>query len=121
MKAPFKGKFTLNPTPEQITEAVKQDFGGEVRYIWATLGKPIVQDGQKYGYLVAPCKLVDGLKFEQQGAGVLCQTEAETKETYENLCNRSKKHLVSAQWAGGGIVGWASNLRRFVTEIVICP
>jgi hypothetical protein len=120
MKAALKSQFTLTlASPEQLTDAVKKDFGDGVRYLWAKLGEPHQQDGQDFSYLVAPFQIIDGLKMEQKGAGVLCQTETETKETYENLSNRSKKHLVSAQWAGGGIVGWVTGFRRFVTEIVI--
>lgn len=120
MKVALKAKFTFTPqTQDQLTEAMKQDFANGPQYMWAKIPEPFEQDGQQFSYVVAPFKLTDEGIFEQKGPGVLCQTEAEAKESFENLRNRTKKHLISAQWAGGGIVGWASGFRRFVTEIVI--
>lgn len=75
MKAALKSQFTLTlASPEQLTDAVKKDFGDGVRYLWAKLGEPHRQDGQAYSFLVAPFQIIDGLKMEQKGAGVLCQT-----------------------------------------------
>jgi hypothetical protein len=117
MKAPLKSKFTMVVNLEQMTDAVKKDFGDEVRYVRANLGEPFQQDGQFFSFLIAPFKLIGGKRFQQKGPGVLCQTESEAKETFENLDKRSRKHLVVVQWAGDGVVGWLTNCRRYALEI----
>jgi len=117
MKAASQSRFTLTPT--SLPDAIKNELLNEAKpfYCWIQLPEPHSQDGQNYSYIVAPFKLSTEMAMEQNGAGVLCQTEAEAKETFENLRERDKKHLVAVQTAGFGIVGWAKNLRRLVNEI----
>jgi len=118
MKAAMKVgvKITLAP-PEPSNDSIKQFFDGEVRYLAASLPKPHRQDGQDFSFAVVPYKLTEAFTLEQSGPGVLCQTKAEADESLENLDKRTRKHLVSVQWAGAGQVGWVKNFRRFVTEI----
>lgn len=73
MKAASRAQYTLTLTnQEQLTDAVKKDFGDGVRYIWAKLGEPHEQDGHVFSYLVAPFKFTDDdKKLEQKGAGVV--------------------------------------------------
>ena len=117
MKAALKTEIWVQPinVPDEIRLELLQDT--EPNYFWFKLTKPHRQDGNVFSYVVAPFKFTDEMKGIQKGAGALCQTEAEAKETFENLKERGKKHLVAVQTAGFGIVGWAKNLRRFVNEI----
>jgi hypothetical protein len=115
VKAALRANFVINTL--DLPDSVSQQFSGDSRYMWVKLPQSFHQDGKEYQYIVAPFKLIDGLKFEQKGAGVLCQTEDETKETFNALIAREKKHLVSFHAAGIGGVGWMFNLRRLVNEI----
>ena len=117
MKAALKCRFTL--VPDSLPDATKQELLNETepRYCWVKLTQPIQQEGHDYSYLVVPFKLSAEMKMEQKGAGVLCQTEAEAKETFDNLKERSKKHLVTIQAAGFGTVGWVMSPRRIENEI----
>lgn len=118
MKAASRAQYTLTlANPDELTDAIKKEFGDGSCYLWAKLVRPHRQDRQEFPYLVAPFKITIENKLVQDGAGVLCQTEAETKETIENLVSRSKKHLVSMLWAGGGVVGWTTSFRRYASEI----
>lgn len=106
-------------TPQNLPDETKQVLLRETEpFYWQIkLSSLVRQDGQDYSHLVAPFKSLPDLTQVQTGPGVLCQTEAEAKETFENLRERDKKHLVLMQTAGLGIVGWATHLRRFVNEI----
>ena len=117
MKAALKDQFTL--TPINLPDATKQELlhDNAPFYAWVKLPEPHRQDGNDFSYVVAPFKFTDEMKGIQNGAGVLCQTEAEAKETYENLRARGKKHLVAVQAAGFGIVGWVTSCRRTCNEI----
>ena len=118
MKASFRGTYSVAPA-QDLPDTVKQEFLTKLEptHLWIALREPIQQDGNSFSYVVAPFILSHELKFEQKGAGVLCETEAEAKETFANLVERSKKHLIAAQAPGFGMVGWAMNLRRLINEI----
>ncbi len=106
-------------TPQNLPDDTKQVLLRETEpFYWQIkLSSLVRQDGQDYSHLVAPFKCLPDLTQVQTGPGVLCQTEAEAKETFDNLRERDKRHLVLIQTAGLGIVGWATNLRRIVDEI----
>ena len=117
MKAASKSQFSFTATnvPEAAKRELLQDTGPQ--WFLITLPQPHNQDGHDFSFVVAPFKFSDEMKAIQNGAGVLCQTEAEAKETFEILKERGKKHLVAVQAPGFGIVGWATNLRRVCNEI----
>ncbi|MDQ6631130.1 MAG: hypothetical protein M3Y82_05160 [Verrucomicrobiota bacterium] len=118
MKAPLKTKFGF-AIESNLPEATKLELlnDPEPRYIFVNFEKPHRQDGKDFFHVVAPVKLTSGNKLVQAGAGVLCQTEAEVKETLDSLTARNKKHLVTFQVAGIGGVAWLKNLRRITNEI----
>jgi hypothetical protein len=115
MRAALKAKFSLQPV--QIPDSVLYEFQDGPHYVWIKLPEPFEQNGQAFLFIVAPFNLIDGTRLEQAGAGVLCQTEDETKETFNNLVERNKKHQAIIQWPGFGQVAWASNVRRFMHEV----
>src|ERR1035438_5168670 len=117
MKAALRGRYEMTVTglPDETRQVLLKET--EPMYWQIRLSSPVRQDGQEFGHFVAPFKSLPDLKLVQTGPGVLCQTEAEAKESFENLRERDKKHLVLMQIAGFGIVGWATNLRRLVNEI----
>jgi hypothetical protein len=122
MKAALKGEVKVSLAPsEPIAESLKDFFGGKVRYLAGMMPSPHRQDGQDFLFVVVPYKLTEELNLEQSGPGVLCQTKAEADESLENLDKRTRKHLVSVQWPGAGQVGWVSNFRRYVTDILFFP
>jgi hypothetical protein len=115
MKAALRARFTI--AIKDVPESILQQWRGEPRYFWVKIPQPFRQDGQDFLFIVAQFKLINDVKFEQRGAGVLCQTEDEAKEAFNNLNARSKGHAVVVQWPGFGHVAWATNIRRFVHEI----
>lgn len=117
MRAALRGRYELTATdlPDETRQMLLKET--EPLYWQIRLSSPVRQDGQEFSHLVAPFKSLPDLKQVQTGPGVLCQTEAEAKETFDNLRERDKKHLVLVQTAGFGIIGWSTNLRRFVNEI----
>ncbi|MEI9862958.1 MAG: hypothetical protein WDN00_00035 [Limisphaerales bacterium] len=104
--------------PTNLPETVKQEFLQDSlpRYIWVALPEPIQQIGHDFSFIVLPVKLTLDLALEQCGQGVLCQTEAEMKESMELLSEKAKKPIVLVQSAGFGIVGKITNFRSFITE-----
>ncbi len=115
----MEGLSTIVPgNPAEVSDEFLKDSGDKVVILHAKLERPHQQAGQEFLYLVAPFKLVKGLQWEQAGAGVFCQTEAEVKETCDNLMARFKRTLVVTQCAGGGSVGWATLVRRYCVEWV---
>jgi hypothetical protein len=119
MRAALRGKVTFQPL--DWPEAVKQDFLSveQPRYCWFKLDPFIRQDERDFFYAVAPFKVNDQMTLEQYGAGVLCETETEAKESFQKLTERSKKFPVVAQWAGYGTVGWVTNHRQIGNEISV--
>jgi hypothetical protein len=116
MKTPLQGQFELASTnlPESVRTDLLQD--NSPRYMWIALSQPVRQIGNEFSFVVLPVKLTPQLVFKQCGRGVLCQTEAEAKESVELLSQQDKEHIVVAQAAGFGIVGKITNLRNLVTE-----
>jgi len=116
MKIPLQGEFQLVPT--NLLESVKQELLQESspRYMWVGLPEPIRQIGHDFLFLVLPIKLTPELVFKQCGRGVLCQTEAEAKESMDLLSKRETEHVVVAESAGFGIVGKIKNFRCVITE-----
>jgi hypothetical protein len=116
MKTPLQGQFKVAPTnlPESVKTELLQD--NSPRYMWIALSQPVRQIGHEFSFIVLPVKLTPELVFKQCGRGVLCQTEAEAKESVELLSQQDKEHIVVAQAAGFGIVGKITNLRNLVTE-----
>jgi hypothetical protein len=116
MKIPLQGQFKVVPTnlPESVKTELLQD--NSPRYIWIALSEPVQQIGHEFSLVVVPVKLTPELFFSQCGQGVLCQTEAEAKESVELLSLRDKEHIVVAQSAGFGIVGKIKKLRHVITE-----
>src|ERR1051325_4761595 len=112
MKTPFQGRVNIEPT--NLPEPVKAEFLGDSspRYFRVALPKPLRQRGHEFSFVVVPVKLTPELIFSQCGKGVLCQTEAEAKESMELLSERDKEPIVVAQWEGCGIVGKVTNIRR---------
>jgi hypothetical protein len=119
VKAPLRGKIKYAPVglSDEIKERLLKET--EPLYWQIALARPMRQEGQDFHWLVVPIKMTPDMKGEQSGAGVLCQTEAEAKETFESLKDRGKKYLVAVQTAGFGIVGWATHPRHTCNEIVI--
>ncbi|HEY1717581.1 MAG TPA: hypothetical protein VGH42_04705, partial [Verrucomicrobiae bacterium] len=119
MKIPFEGESKILPTnlPEQFKQEFLQDKSP--RYIWVALPQPIRQIGHEFLFIVIPVKLTPELVLEQCGSGVLCQTEAEAKESMELLSLQAKEHIVVAQAAGFGIVGKITKSRSFIREISV--
>jgi hypothetical protein len=94
----------------------------EPLYWQIALTPSVRQDGINFAHLVAPFRVkqtVPELKMEQSGAGVFCQTEVESKETFDNLTARNTKHLVSFHSGKLGGVGWVTNFRRLCSEIKV--
>jgi|GEM_PF-2696880 len=116
MKTPFQGQSKV--VPADLPEAVKQEFlqSNSPRYIWIALPEPMRQIGHDFSFLVLPVKLTPDLVLEQCGQGVLCQTEAEMKESLELLSQKGKEPIVVVQSAGFGAVGKITNFRSFLTE-----
>jgi hypothetical protein len=122
MKAALKAHLIFSPqTSHQITDAIRKEYCGKIHYLWTKLPELFSQDGKEFSYVVGPFKLNEHNNFIQSGAAVLCQTEIEAKESCAALEKRLKKHLVIAQWAGAGLLGWATNVRRFFNEIGVLP
>jgi len=119
MKMPFEGQFKIVPT--DLPESVKQEFLQEnsPHYIWMSLPEPIRQGGHDFSFAAIPVKLTPELALEQTGRGVLCETEAEAKESMELLTQRDRKPIVVVQSAGFGIVGEITNCRHFTTELSV--
>jgi hypothetical protein len=116
MKTPLQGQFKFAPTnlPESVKGELIQDKAP--RYMRIALSQPVRQIGHEFSFVVLPVKLTPELVFKQCGRGVLCQTEAEAKESVELLSQQDKEHIVLAQAAGFGIVGKITNVRNLVTE-----
>src|ERR1035438_3623224 len=116
MKTPLQGQFKLEPTnlPESVKTELLQD--NSPRYMWIALSQPVRQIGHEFSFIVLPVKLTPELVFKQCGRGVLCQTEAEAKESMELLSQQDKEHIGVVQAAGFGIVGKITKLRNLVTE-----
>ena len=116
MKTPLQGQFKLEPTnlPESVKTELLQD--NSPRYMWIALSQPVRQIGHEFSFIVLPVKLTPELVFKQCGRGVLCQTEAEAKESMELLSQQDKEHIGVVQAAGFGIVGKIKNWRKLVTE-----
>lgn len=119
MKIPFEGESRLVPTnlPEQFKQELLEAKSS--RYIWIALPEPIRQVGHEFLFIVIPVKLTAELALEQCGRGVLCQTEAEAKESVELLTQQTKEPIVVVQSAGFGTVGKITRIRNFVTEISV--
>ncbi len=119
MKTPFEGQIKL--APNDLPESVKQEFleNESPRYIWMSLPEPVRQAGVEFSFAAIPVKLTPELLFEQAGRGVLCETEAEAKESMELLSQRARKPIVLIQSAGFGIVGEITNCRHFTTELSV--
>jgi hypothetical protein len=115
MRVALQSKFTFAPT--DVPASILDEFRDGPRYVWIKLPEPFQQNGHGFSYIVAPFRLVEEARFEQSGAGVLCQTEDEKKETFQKLVERDKKHAVILQWPGFGQVAWISNYRAFSHEI----
>jgi hypothetical protein len=116
MKIRLQGQFKVAPTnlPESVKTELLDD--SSPRYMWIALPEPVRQIGHEFSFAVLPFKLTPELVFNQCGQGVLCQTEAEAKESVELLSERDKEHIVVAQGAGFGIVGTVKHLRHVITE-----
>ena len=116
MKTPLQGQFKLVPTnlPESVKSELLQD--SSPRYMWVALHEPVRQLGHEFSFVVLPVKLTPDLVFEQCGQAVLCQSEAEAKESAELLTQRDSKPIVVAQGAGFGTVGKVTNIRHFIRE-----
>lgn len=121
MRIPYAAGFKMSAI--KLTDDVKQQLLAEPepRLGWVQLNPPHRQDGHDFYWLVAPLKLTSEKELQQRGAGVLCETEPEMKETLDNLIERGKKHLVVVQGAGFGTLGWSTNLRRTRNEIGVIP
>ncbi len=119
MKTPFEGQFKIVPT--DLSESVKQEFlqDKSPHYIWVSLPEPIRQGGHDFSFATLPVKLTPELALEQSGRGVLCETEAEAKESMELLIQRDRKPIAVIQSAGFGIVGEITNCRHFTTELSV--
>ena len=119
MKTPFEGQTKLVPTelPEQFKQELLQEKAP--RYIWVSLPEPIRQAGCDFSYVVIPVRLTSELALEQCGCGVLCQTEAEAKESLELLMVQAKEPIVALQAAGFGCVGKVTKSRSFINEISV--
>ena len=111
-------RFNVVPTnlPESVKQELLQDISSP-RYMWVALSQPIRQIGHDFLFLVLPTKLTPELVSSKQcGRGVLCQTEAEAKESMELLAESEKEHIVVAQSAGFGVVAKIRNIRNLITE-----
>ena len=118
MKTPFEGQFKIVPT--DLPESVKQEFlQDKPHYIWMSLPEPIRKGGHDFSFATIPVRLTPELAFEQSGQGVLCETEAEAKESMELLTQRNRKPIVVVQSPGFGIVGEITNYRHFTTELSV--
>jgi hypothetical protein len=116
MKIPLQGEFRIVPTdlPESVKKELLQDTSP--RYIWVALPKGIRQIGRDFPFVVLPIKITPEFAFKQCGLGVLCETEAEAKESMELLSQRTKESLVVVQSPGFGTVGKLANVRHVITE-----
>src|SRR5271157_1091301 len=116
MKTPLQGQFKFAPTnlPESVKSELLQD--NSPRYMWVALSEPVRQIGHEFSCVVLPVKLGPELGFNQCGRGVLCQAEAEAKESMELLSQRDKEHIVIAQGAGFGVVGKITSFRKVIAE-----
>src|SRR5258708_14905973 len=119
MKMPFHGEIKI--VPNALPEPVKQDllYGNSRRYIWANLSKPVLQIGHEFSFIVFPLNLTPEGAFEHTGSLVLCQTEAEAKESMEMLSEAGRETLAILQTPGFGGVGKLTNIRHFSTEISV--
>jgi hypothetical protein len=116
MKVPFDGEFWFasDPLPVQVKEQFTSDI--EPRYVWLKLNEPIRQLGHDFSFFVVPVILSRDLGLRQAGRGVLCQSEAEAKESFEILSQIAKKPVVMLQSAGFATVGRITGFRPFVRE-----
>lgn len=116
MKTPFQGDCKIIPT--DLPESFKLELlqASSPRYIWIFLPEPIRQIGHDFLFLVLPIKLTSELELRQCGPGVLCQAEAEMKESLELLANMAQEYIVSFQSAGFGSVGKVKKFRSVITE-----
>ena len=119
MKLPFQGSFKYVPTnlPDSVKDELLKDTGP--RYMLTTLPQPFHRIGRDFPFVVAPMKLSPELAFESCGKAVLCETEAEAKESMEMLANRAKEPVVYVQWPGAGVVGKITNAREIMHEVSV--
>lgn len=120
MKTLFQGQFKIVPSnlPDSARQELLQD--ASPRYMWVALSEPIRQIGHDFLFLVLPVKLTPELVLHQCGQGVLCQTEAEARESMELLSEREKEPIVVVQAAGFGHVGKIKSFRCVITENSVC-
>jgi len=104
-----------------LPDAVKEELLNETSPRWTlvTLPQPVQQAGSEFPFAVLPLKLTANSVLKQIGKGVLCETEAEAKESMELLIQRDKKPIVVVQSAGFGIVGEIKNFRSLTTELSV--
>lgn len=116
MKVPFPGTFQIVTTnlPEEFRKELLEDT--KPRYMWVALPEPIREIGCDFYFVVLPVKMVPSFVLKQCGRGVLCQTEAEAKESVKLLTERDKEHIVVAEAAGFGLVAKVTNPRCVITE-----
>lgn len=116
MKIPMQGEIRLIPNnlPESSKQELLQDKSP--RYLWIALSTPIRQIGHDFPFAVVPMQLSPEIELRQCGRGVLCQTEAEAKESVELLSQRAKQPVVIVQTAGFGSVGRVTNFQCLIRE-----
>ena len=116
MKLPFPGDFQIVTTnlPEAFRKQLLED--NKPRYVWVSLPQPIRELGCDFPFIVLPIKMTPDSVLKQCGRGVLCQTEAEAKESVELLTERDKEHIVVAEAPGFGVVAKVTNSRSVITE-----
>jgi hypothetical protein len=119
MKLPFHG--TLKYVPTNLPDTVKDELLKDKapRYMWTALPQPVHRIGRDFPFIVAHMKLSSEFAFESCGNAVLCETEAEAKESMELLSNRAKEPVVFVQWPGSGAVGKITNAREFIHEVSV--
>ena len=105
MRAASHYQFTM--VPQNLDDEAKRNIRKETKafYIHVTLTSPVRQGGRDFFYLVAPFRVMSDFRFVQDGAGVLCESEVEKMETFNNLCARNKRHLVSFISSGVAVIG----------------
>jgi hypothetical protein len=120
MRVALRGQIKFKLIPENLSAEQRLELSKmtEPIYAWVEQKQPqFKQDGRNYSYLVAPFRVMQDFELLQSGAGVLCETETEKKETFDNLVARNKQHLVSFLSGRVGGVGWTTNFRRVANEI----
>lgn len=106
--------------PDSLKETLlKSSREYSTNYIWFAAPKPIKQGDQRFAFIVLPVEVTPELELKQCGRGVLCQTEAEAKESMELLSKRDKEHIVAFQAAGFGGVGIITNFKHLIREQAI--